>query len=62
MRHARQQEQADGSWRLRLPYSDPRELVMGILRQVPEVEVLGPAGLREAVEEKLRATLGRITP
>jgi predicted DNA-binding transcriptional regulator YafY len=51
--------QADGSWVLRLPYADPRELVMDILRHVPEVEVLGPARLRQAVEVKLRTALGR---
>ena len=46
---------ADGSYLLELPYADPRELVMDILRHVPEVEVVGPVGLREAVGEKLRA-------
>ncbi len=57
---------ADGHWLLDLPYADPRELVMDILRHVPEVEVLGPVGLREAVGEKLRAGVekdfGRLTP
>ena len=33
--------EADGSYLLELPYADPRELVMDILRHVPEVEVLG---------------------
>jgi len=50
---------ADGRWLLRLPYADARELVMDILRHVPEVEVLGPAGLRQVVAEKLRSALGR---
>ena len=53
--------EADGSYRLRLPYTDPTELVMDILRHVPEVEVLGPEGLRALVEEKLRAALARVT-
>ena len=35
---------------------------MDILRHVPEVEVLGSEGLREAVREKLRAGLERVTP
>jgi len=52
----------DGRWVLRLPYADPRELVMDILRHVPEVEVLGPVALQDVVEEKLRAALGRVTP
>jgi predicted DNA-binding transcriptional regulator YafY len=53
--------EADGSYRLRLPYADPTELVMDILRHVPEVEVVGPEGLRALVEEKLRAALARVT-
>jgi predicted DNA-binding transcriptional regulator YafY len=45
----------DGSYVLRLPYADPRELVMDVMRHVPEVEVLGPAGLRQEVGQRLRA-------
>jgi predicted DNA-binding transcriptional regulator YafY len=48
---------AEGRWLLRLPYADPRELVMDILRHVPQVQVIGPVGLREAVQQKLRAAL-----
>jgi predicted DNA-binding transcriptional regulator YafY len=51
---------ADGHWLLDLPYADPRELVMDILRHVPEVEVLGPVGLRDLVEEKLRLAAGKM--
>ena len=58
--------EADGHYRLELPYADPRELVMDILRHVPEVEVLGPPALRAMVEERLRQGLeriqGRVTP
>lgn len=39
----------DGAWQLEVPFSDSRELVMDILRYGPEVEVLGPDSLREAV-------------
>lgn len=57
---------ADGHYMLQLPYADPRELVMDILRHVPEVEVVEPDQLRQAVEEKLRVALtrvnGRVTP
>jgi predicted DNA-binding transcriptional regulator YafY len=62
--HPKQQGRfdAEGRWVLRLPYADPRELVMDILRHVPEVEVIGPAALREVVAEKLRAGLARVTP
>jgi len=56
---------ANGSYLLELPYADPRELVMDILRHVPEVEVVGTKGLREAVGERLRAGVekmgGRVT-
>ena len=57
---------ADGSYLLDLPYADPRELVMDILRHVPEVAVLGPEALRLAVQDRLRAglevCLSRVTP
>ncbi len=60
--HPKQQGQfdADGSYRLRLPYADPRELAMDILRHVPEVDVLGPAGLRDLVAERLRMGVERL--
>lgn len=45
----------DGRWLLELPYSDSRELVMDVLRHVPEVEVLAPESLRHSVAEKLLA-------
>ena len=45
---------------LELPYADPRELVMDILRHVPEVEVVGPQTLRATVEQKLREALGNL--
>jgi predicted DNA-binding transcriptional regulator YafY len=48
-------EEPDGSWLLELPYNQPRELVMDILRWGPEVEVLGPMELREEVRAQLRA-------
>lgn len=48
---------AEGRWNLDLPYADPRELVMDILRHVPEVEVMWPEGLAGVVEERLREGL-----
>jgi len=52
----------DGAWRddgyhLRVPYSDPTELIMEVLRYGPDVEVLAPVGLRQAVSERLTAAL-----
>ncbi len=54
---------AEGRWLLDLPYADPRELVMDILRHVPEVEeveVLWPEELAEEVREKLVDGLRRM--
>jgi len=49
----------DGSYVLEVPYSDPRELTMDILRHGAEVEVLAPAALRQAVRRQLEAALAR---
>lgn len=51
---------AEGRWLLELPYADPRELVMDILRHVPEVEVLWPEELAADVRAKLVAGIGRL--
>lgn len=55
--HPRQQGKflEDGSYELRIPYSDPRELIMDILKFGPDVEVLAPASLRRQVAERLAA-------
>ncbi|MBI3371896.1 MAG: WYL domain-containing protein [Betaproteobacteria bacterium] len=47
----------DGSYELRIPYRDERELVMDILRHGPEVEVVSPVPLRAAVAAQLAAAL-----
>ncbi|MFO1375797.1 MAG: WYL domain-containing protein [Steroidobacteraceae bacterium] len=59
--HSRQQGrfEADGSYRLELPYSHPAELVMDILRHGAEVEVLAPPELRERVVAELAAAARR---
>jgi predicted DNA-binding transcriptional regulator YafY len=49
---------ADGHYRLEIPYSDDRELLMDILRHGPEVEVLAPPALRESVLAAIRAMRG----
>ncbi|MGD8580976.1 MAG: WYL domain-containing protein [Lysobacterales bacterium] len=46
----------DGSWRLKVPFSSARELIMDILRHGSEVEVLAPDFLREAVAAEARKT------
>ena len=47
----------DGSYQLDVPYSIETELVMDVLRHMPEVEVLGPPALRVKVRAKLKAAL-----
>jgi predicted DNA-binding transcriptional regulator YafY len=52
-------QQQRGEWRedgyhLHVPYSNPTELIMDILRHGPEVEVMASPALREAVAEKIR--------
>lgn len=47
---------AEGAWRLQLPFSSARELVMDILRYGPEVKVESPGFLRDAVLESARKT------
>ena len=49
----------DGSYELHIPYRDPRELIMDILKYGPDVEVVGPEGLRVEVVERLRGALTR---
>ncbi len=49
----------DGYYVLNVPYSDPRELVMDVLKYGPDVEVLGPPSLRKLVTETLDAARGR---
>jgi len=49
----------EGSWRLELPFSNARELIMDILRYGAEVEVLAPEFLREAVAAEARRTADR---
>ena len=41
-------------YELEIPYSDPRELIMDILKYGPDVEVVAPASLRAQIAERLR--------
>ncbi len=52
----RARTEPDGTYVLEVPYSDPRELIMDILKHGPEVEVVAPPELRREVGESLRAT------
>ena len=57
--HPQQQArpQADGSLRMRIPYSDSTELVMDVLRHGPNVRVMSPPELADEVRDQLQATL-----
>jgi predicted DNA-binding transcriptional regulator YafY len=45
----------DGRYELAIPYSDPRELVMDILKYGPDVEVVAPRALRQEIAIHLNA-------
>ena len=49
--------EADGSLIMELPFTDPREISMDILRQGRHVEVLEPKSLRVLLATELKATL-----
>jgi proteasome accessory factor C len=49
----------DGSYELKIPYRDSRELVMDILRHGPDVVVMEPGSLIEAVKDRLKGALER---
>jgi len=48
--------EADGSWLLKLPFSNSRELVMDVLRYGADVEVIEPDFLREALADSAQKT------
>ncbi len=48
----------DGRYQLRIPYSQSPELIMDILKYGPDVEVIAPDALRQAVAERLRQAAG----
>lgn len=53
--HPRQEgrDEADGSYRLEVPYADDREILGDILRFGADVQVVGPEGLRRRVQRAL---------
>jgi predicted DNA-binding transcriptional regulator YafY len=48
---------AQGNYLLKVPYSDPRELLGDILRHGPEVQVIGPPALRQQVQRAIAQAL-----
>jgi len=57
--HSKQQgtRLADGGFELRLPYSNPKELLMDVLRYGPDAEVIEPASLRSEARILLQLAL-----
>lgn len=55
--HDRQQGewQANGHYRLSVPFNDPRELIMDILKYGADVKVIEPLFLQEAVKQQIDA-------
>lgn len=49
----------DGRYELRIPYREPRELVMDIMRQGRNVEVIAPEELRQQVREALQQAISQ---
>ncbi len=49
----------DGTYELRIPYSDPRELIRDILQHGPDVEVISPPDLRHRIASLAAATAAR---
>jgi predicted DNA-binding transcriptional regulator YafY len=49
----------DGSYELRIPYRDQRELVMDVLRHGSHVRVIEPQSLIDDVKNQLAEALGR---
>ena len=49
----------DGSYELKIPYRDSRELVMDILRHGADVVVMEPTELVEEVKARLKGALER---
>lgn len=49
----------DGSYELRLPYSNSRELLMDVLRYGPDACIIEPASLRSEAQIQLQLALGQ---
>lgn len=50
---------SDGSYRLEIPYTDPRELILDILRYGPDVKVLQPPELQQQITDRLQQALAQ---
>ncbi len=57
--HPKQQSAwlADGCYQLQIPYADERELLMDIMRHLPEVEIVAPVALKQKLAQILKKSL-----
>lgn len=57
--HSKQQGRAlpDGGYELRVPYSNPKELLMDVLRYGPDAEIVDPPSLRNEIRIMLNLAL-----
>ena len=58
----RAKTEADGSYVLEVPFSDPRELLMDVLKYGADVEVLGPASFRKLVADEVAKMAAHLRP
>ncbi len=52
----------DGSYELRVPFSDPQELIMDIMKYGPDVEVMAPDELRHRIAQRAARTAAQYRP
>jgi len=52
----------DGGWEITVPYNDPRELIMDILKYGAEAEVIHPPALREEISKRLNEAIRLYNP
>ena len=48
---------SDGRYQLEVPYADERELIMDVMRHLPEVEVVSPASLKHLLVQHLEESI-----
>jgi predicted DNA-binding transcriptional regulator YafY len=49
-----------GRYHLRVPYSDVRELLMNILKHIPDVKIISPLSLERLLADRLRAAVAEL--
>ncbi len=59
--HSRQEGRylQDGSYELKVPYSNPREVLMDVLRYGADARIIEPVSLRELAKSKLQLALAQ---